>query len=69
MALAEELVKTQAERRRCAYQSPSELRRAVTVVYRAGGGVTVREPGQEYPNLSRVAAEHYKAWQEAHKEK
>mmetsp|Transcript_54169 Transcript_54169/g.106998 ORF Transcript_54169/g.106998 Transcript_54169/m.106998 type:complete len:689 (-) Transcript_54169:133-2199(-) len=69
VALAEELVKTQAERRRCAYQSPSELRRAVTEVYRAGGGVTVREPGQEYPNLSRVAAEHYKAWQEAHKEK
>lgn len=75
VALAEELVRAQAARRGVHYKTPAELRRAVRDVRLAAaeGGVgghsqpplTVRRPGQEYPNLARVASEHFEAWKKS----
>jgi hypothetical protein len=91
VALAEELVTAQAQRRSVAYAQPAELRvalrdvraaaaaaaaRAKTAVEPAEGGayaaqhrgavLTARRPGEEYPDLSKVAAAHYRAWLEEH---
>lgn len=83
VALAEELVRTQAQRRQVGYHTPSELGHARRDVLSsaafsahksAGGGyvvkrdlaLSIRRPGQEFPDVSRVAAEHYIDWKKAH---
>jgi hypothetical protein len=89
VALAEELVTVQAQRRNVAYRQPAELRVALRDVRTAaakakaktetvyaddgayaaqhrGAVLTARRPGEEYPDLSRVAAEHYCAWLKEH---
>lgn len=77
VALAEELVHTQAQRRQLGYSTPSELRRATkdvqaSSVFRSMGDrqmdrtLRIRRPGEEYPDVSRVAVEHYQGWLKTH---
>lgn len=83
-ALAEELVRTQAERQHTLYKNPMELRKAEkdlhTRVAAMAGTHTreelvaqqqllqVRRAGQEFPNLRRAATEHYEQWLKEHPE-
>jgi hypothetical protein len=80
VALAEELVTAQAQRRKVAYIQPAELRVALRDVRAAaaksktvpeGGGsvLTARKPGEEYPDLSQVAAAHHVRWLKEHEVK
>lgn len=83
-ALAEELVRTQAERQHTLFKSPMELRKAeqdlnARVASMMGTHtrqelvaqqqlLRVRRAGQEFPNLRRAATEHYEEWLKEHPE-
>lgn len=64
-ALAEEVVRTQAARRGAKYTTPSELHKAAADVQKSAT-LQTRAPGQEMPNLARIAEEHYQRWCKAH---
>lgn len=79
VALAEELVRTQAARRGVRFQPPTEVRRATMDVCLAAAEakkrepqrgtdsvsplLVVRRPGEEYPDVAQIAADHFQAWQ------
>lgn len=81
-ALAEELVRTQAERRHRGYKKTAELRKAESDLHRRVSAMAgqftrkelvesqqllqVRRYGEEYPNLHPAAVQHYKEWLKEH---
>jgi hypothetical protein len=77
VALAEELVRTQAARRGGRYAVPPELRRATNEAHtstqqqKSGeqAPLVVRRPGEEVPAVGHVAAEHYEVWKRSRGDK